>query len=88
MHSDAAWRDPDPVAGLARRVIEELARTDPSRFRQCQRKEFDLLFFDTTRSRSQRWHVETAAAGWRANADGETTTEVRHRRRLLPALFD
>jgi predicted RNA-binding Zn ribbon-like protein len=54
MHSDAAWRDPDPVAGLARRVIEELARTDPSRFRQCQRKECDLLFFDTTRSRSQR----------------------------------
>jgi predicted RNA-binding Zn ribbon-like protein len=71
VQSDVDWRDPDPVAGLARRVIEELAGTDQSRFRQCQRKECDLLFFDTTRSRSQRWHAESPC-GW---------LERQHRRR-------
>lgn len=65
------WHDPDPVAGLARRVIEELDGIDLSRLRQCQRKECDLLFFDTTRSRSQRWHAESPC-GW---------LERQHRRR-------
>ena len=57
-YSDMGWHDPDPVAGLARRVIEELDGTDLNRLRQCQRKECDLLFYDMTRSRSQRWHAE------------------------------
>jgi predicted RNA-binding Zn ribbon-like protein len=55
----------------ARRVIEELGDIDLSRLRQCQRKECDLLFFDTTRSRSQRWHAENPC-GW---------LERQHRRR-------
>jgi CGNR zinc finger len=66
-----SWQDPDPVAGLARRVIEELGGIDVSRLRQCQRKECDLLFFDMTRSRSQRWHAENPC-GW---------LERQHRRR-------
>jgi predicted RNA-binding Zn ribbon-like protein len=57
------WRDPDPVAGLARRIIEELDGADPNRLRQCQRTECDLLFFDPTRSRTQRWHAENPC-GW------------------------
>jgi predicted RNA-binding Zn ribbon-like protein len=65
------WHDPDPVAGLARRVIEEFGDIDLSRLRQCQRKECDLLFFDMTRSRSQRWHAENPC-GW---------LERQHRRR-------
>ena len=65
------WHDPDPVAGLARRVIGELDGIDLSRLRQCQRKECDLLFFDLTRSRSQRWHAESPC-GW---------LERQHRRR-------
>jgi CGNR zinc finger len=71
VQSDMGWHDPDPVAGLARRVIEEFDGIDPSRLRQCQRKECDLLFFDMTRSRSQRWHAENPC-GW---------LERQHRRR-------
>jgi predicted RNA-binding Zn ribbon-like protein len=63
VRSDLVWRDPDPVSGLARRVIEELAGTDPGRLRQCQRQACNLLFFDATRSRSQRWHAENPC-GW------------------------
>ncbi len=71
VHSAMGWHDPDPVAGLARRVIEEFDGIDLSRLRQCQRKECDLLFFDMTRSRSQRWHAESPC-GW---------LERQHRRR-------
>jgi predicted RNA-binding Zn ribbon-like protein len=74
VRSDIWWHDPGPVAGLARRVIEELDDLDLSRLRQCQRKECDLLFFDTTRSRSQRWHAENPC-GW---------LERQHRRRATP----
>jgi predicted RNA-binding Zn ribbon-like protein len=71
VQTDLGWHDPDPVAGLARRVIEELDGIDLSRLRQCQRKECDLLFFDMTRSRSRRWHAENPC-GW---------LERQHRRR-------
>jgi predicted RNA-binding Zn ribbon-like protein len=71
VQSGMRWHDPDPVAGLARRVIEELDGIDLSRLRQCQRNECDLLFFDMTRSRSQRWHAENPC-GW---------LERQHRRR-------
>jgi CGNR zinc finger len=71
VRSDMGWHDPDPVAGLARRVIDELDGIDLSRLRQCQRKECDLLFYDMTRSRSQRWHAENPC-GW---------LERQHRRR-------
>ena len=71
VQSGQSWHDSDPVAGLARRVIEELGDIDPSRLRQCQREECDLLFFDTTRSRTQRWHAESPC-GW---------LERQHRRR-------
>jgi hypothetical protein len=71
VRSDLDWRDPNPVAGLARRVIQELGEVDTTRLRQCQRIECDLLFFDPTRSRSQRWHAENPC-GW---------LERQHRRR-------
>jgi predicted RNA-binding Zn ribbon-like protein len=63
VQSSTDWRDAEPAAGLARRVIEELGSTDLSRLLQCQRNECDLLFFDTTRSRTQRWHAEDPC-GW------------------------
>jgi hypothetical protein len=63
LRSDVDWRDRDPVAGLARRIIHEFDGVDSSRLRQCQRNECDLLFFDPTRSRSQRWHAENPC-GW------------------------
>jgi len=71
VQSGMRWHDPVPVAGLARRVIEELDGIDLSRLRQCQRNECDLLFYDMTRSRSQRWHAENPC-GW---------LERQHRRR-------
>lgn len=71
VRSDVEWRDPDPVAGLARRVIHELGGADATRLRRCQRRECDLLFFDATRSRSRRWHAENPC-GW---------LERQHRRR-------
>lgn len=63
MESVVDWHDPDPVAGLGRRIIGELDDVDASRLRQCQREECDLLFFDPTRSRSRRWHAENPC-GW------------------------
>ncbi len=71
VQSDIGWHDRDPVAGLARHVIDELDGIDLSRLHQCQRQECDLLFFDITRSRSQRWHAENPC-GW---------LERQHRRR-------
>jgi hypothetical protein len=58
------WEDPSVSAYLARRLIEELAALDPARLRRCARPECDLLFYDTTRSRTQRWHAEDPC-GWR-----------------------
>jgi predicted RNA-binding Zn ribbon-like protein len=53
------WSDPTPVAALARRVALELAEVDPARLRRCERAECDLVFYDTTRSGTRRWHAES-----------------------------
>ena len=58
------WTDPSLTARLARRVIEELDVLEPDRLRRCARPECDLLFYDTTRSRTRRWHAEDPC-GWR-----------------------
>jgi predicted RNA-binding Zn ribbon-like protein len=71
LRQSLAWEDPSVSARLARTLIEELADADPHRFRRCARTGCDLLFYDTTRSRTQRWHAEDPC-GWR---------ERQHRRR-------
>ena len=58
------WTDRSPAAALARRLIEELIALEPGRLRRCARPECDLLFYDTTRSRTRRWHAEDPC-GWR-----------------------
>lgn len=58
------WEDHSISAYLARTLVEELAVADPRRLRRCAREECDLLFYDTTRSRTQRWHAEDPC-GWR-----------------------
>jgi predicted RNA-binding Zn ribbon-like protein len=58
------WTDPSLAAALARRLVEELGALDTDRLRRCARPECDLLFYDTTRSRTRRWHAE-APCGWR-----------------------
>ncbi len=58
------WTDTSLAAALARRLIEELNALETDRLRRCGRPECDLLFYDTTRSRTRRWHAEDPC-GWR-----------------------
>ena len=58
------WTDTSLAAALARRLIEEVSALEPHRLRPCARPECDLLFYDTTRSRTRRWHAEDPC-GWR-----------------------
>jgi predicted RNA-binding Zn ribbon-like protein len=58
------WTDTSLAAALARRLIEELNTLEPDRLRRCARPQCDLLFYDTTRSRTRRWHAEDPC-GWR-----------------------
>jgi predicted RNA-binding Zn ribbon-like protein len=58
------WTDTSFAASLARRLVEELSTLEPDRLRRCARPECDLLFYDTTRSRTRRWHAEDPC-GWR-----------------------
>jgi len=67
------WWAPTITSELARRIIEELGRCDPSRLRQCAREACSLLFYDTTRSNTQRWHAEDPC-GW-------LERQARHRAR-------
>jgi predicted RNA-binding Zn ribbon-like protein len=53
------WSDPTVVATLARRVALELAEIDLARLRRCERPECELVFYDTTRSGTRRWHAES-----------------------------
>jgi predicted RNA-binding Zn ribbon-like protein len=58
------WTDTSLPAALTRRLIDELDALEPGRLRPCARPECDLLFYDTTRSRTRRWHAEDPC-GWR-----------------------
>lgn len=57
------WQPAGISAELARRVIDELGGLDPVRLRECARQECSLVFYDTTRSNTQRWHAEDPC-GW------------------------
>jgi predicted RNA-binding Zn ribbon-like protein len=45
-------------ATLLLAVIRELGELDRSRLRRCARRECGLVFYDLTRSATQRWHAE------------------------------
>ena len=53
------WSDPTLASGLARRILLEVGAIDPKRLRRCERAECDLVFYDQTRSNTQRWHAES-----------------------------
>lgn len=72
--TDIVWHAPGAASELARRVIDELAHVDPARLRECARPACSLLFYDTTRSNTQRWHAEDPC-GW-------LERQARHRARL------
>jgi len=53
------WSDPTPVAMLARQAALDLAEIDLARLRRCERPACNLVFYDTTRSGTRRWHAES-----------------------------
>jgi predicted RNA-binding Zn ribbon-like protein len=73
LRQDLLWDDESVAGYLARRVIGELAALEPGRLRECARPECTLLFYDTTRSRTRRWHAEDAC-GWRERQRVRRTT--------------
>jgi predicted RNA-binding Zn ribbon-like protein len=53
------WSDPTPAATLARKVALELGGMDVTRLKRCERPACNIVFYDTTRSGTQRWHAES-----------------------------
>lgn len=53
------WNEPTPAATLARTVALELGEIDLARLKRCERPACNLVFYDTTRSSTQRWHAES-----------------------------
>jgi predicted RNA-binding Zn ribbon-like protein len=53
------WSEPTSTATLARQVALELGEIDPKRLKRCALPACDLLFYDTTRSATRRWHAES-----------------------------
>jgi predicted RNA-binding Zn ribbon-like protein len=63
------------TATLVIRIMDELGALEPSRLRRCARHECDLVFYDATRSGTQRWHAERPC--------GLRERQQRHRRHGL-----
>ena len=59
------WDAAPAASTLARLVVDELGTIAPNRLRRCERPECDLIFYDSSRSGTQRWHSEVPC-GWRA----------------------
>lgn len=53
------WSEPTPAATLARRAAMDLGEIDVTRLKRCERPACNLVFYDTTRSATQRWHAES-----------------------------
>ena len=69
------WTDTSLASALARRLVDELDALLPDRLRRCARPECDLLFYDTTRSHTRRWHAEDPC-GWRERQRVHRTRQV------------
>jgi predicted RNA-binding Zn ribbon-like protein len=67
------WSEPTPAATLARRVALELGEIDAGRLKRCGRPACNLVFYDTTRSGTRRWHAESPC--------GARERQRRHRAR-------
>jgi predicted RNA-binding Zn ribbon-like protein len=52
------WKEPTATAALARRVAQELGEIDVARLKVCGLPACNLVFYDTTRSGTRRWHAE------------------------------
>ncbi len=49
---------PSTTGALLLAVMRNLSELEPSRLRRCARAECRLVFYDTSRSATQRWHAE------------------------------
>jgi predicted RNA-binding Zn ribbon-like protein len=49
---------PASAPKLLAAVIRELSELESSRLRRCARPECELVFYDVSRSATQRWHAE------------------------------
>lgn len=78
LHVRLEWSEPDPAAALARQVALELAEIDLTRLKRCERPECNLIFYDTTRSGTRRWHAESPC--------GTRERQRRHRARTRAPL--
>jgi len=58
LHARLRPKRPVAAATLLLAVIRELSELEPSRLRRCGRPECRLVFYDVTRSATQRWHAE------------------------------
>src|SRR6266496_325550 len=59
LHARLEWSEPTPAAALARRIALELGQLDVPRLKRCERPACNLVFYDTTRSGTRRWHAES-----------------------------
>lgn len=59
LHARLEWTEPTPAASLARRIALELGEIDTTRLKRCERPLCDLVFYDTSRSGTRRWHAES-----------------------------
>jgi predicted RNA-binding Zn ribbon-like protein len=53
------WSESSPAAALARKVALELGEIEVTRLKRCERPACNLVFYDATRSGTQRWHAES-----------------------------
>ena len=76
MHAQLEWSEPTPAASLARRLALELGEIDVARLKRCERPACNLVFYDTTRSGTRRWHAESPC--------GNRERQRRHRTASRP----
>jgi predicted RNA-binding Zn ribbon-like protein len=81
LHARLEWSEPTPAATLARRVALELGEIDVKRLKRCERPACNLVFYDTTRSGTRRWHAESPCGArerqgrYRATSRASSPTE-------------
>jgi predicted RNA-binding Zn ribbon-like protein len=59
LRAQLRWSEPAPAATLARSVALELGEIDVARLKRCERAACNLVFYDTTRSGTRRWHADS-----------------------------
>jgi hypothetical protein len=71
-------RGPNADQPLPAEVGADVGQIDPARLKRCERPACDLVFYDATRSGTQRWHADSPC--------GNRERQRRLRERSAPAL--